>query len=202
MQHHVEERCSDEELERSLPTGDDACLAAIHRRWSALVYGLARRSLGDAGEAEDVAQQVFLGVWRGRHGYRPERGPLAGWIVCITRRRIADALSARTRRAFLVTAAGSTLALTGTTEPGPEAALDRLLVRHALAQLPAPQREVLRLAFYEDLTQTQIAARTGWPLGTVKSHTRRGLDRLRRLLGPVRAGAFDAETLRFSGDRR
>ncbi|MFJ9820406.1 sigma-70 family RNA polymerase sigma factor [Streptomyces sp. NPDC101151] len=192
----------DEELARGLTAGDDAFLAAVHRRWSALVYGLAYRSLGDAGEAEDVTQQVFLGVWRGRNGYRPDRGPLAGWIVGITRRKIVDALAARTRRTALVAAAGSALVLTGSTaEPWSEAALDRVLVRHALAQLPSPQREVLRLAFYEDLTQTQIAARTGWPLGTVKSHARRGLRRLRRVLGQQGDGS-DAETVRDPGDRR
>lgn len=191
----------DEALAQGLPTGDEACLAAVHRRWSGLVYGLAHRSLGDAGEAEDVTQRVFLGVWRGRHRYRPERAPLACWIVGITRREIVDALSARTRRAALVTAVGSALASAGTAEPGPETALDRVLVRQALAQLPAPQRKVLCLAFYEDLTQAQIAARTGWPLGTVKSHARRGLQRLRKVLGQP-AGGFDAETVRASGGRR
>ncbi|MFF5022701.1 sigma-70 family RNA polymerase sigma factor [Streptomyces collinus] len=186
---------ADEELARGLVAGDEACLIAVHRRWSGLVYGLARRSLGDAREAEDVTQQVFLGVWRGRQGYRPDRGPLAGWIVGIARRRIVDALSARTRRADLVAAAGSALLLTGgTVAPGPEAVLDRVVVRQALARLPDPQREVLRLAFFEDLTQTQIAARTGWPLGTVKSHARRGLHRLRDSLGQ-QAGAIDAETV-------
>ncbi|MFJ2725182.1 sigma-70 family RNA polymerase sigma factor [Streptomyces collinus] len=185
----------DEELARGLVAGDEACLIAVYRRWSGLVYGLARRSLGDAREAEDVTQQVFLGVWRGRHGYRPDRGSLAGWIVGITRRRIVDALSARTRRADLVAAAGSALLLTGgTVAPGPEAVLDRVVVRQALARLPVPQREVLRLAFFEDLTQTQIAARTGWPLGTVKSHARRGLHRLRDSLGQ-QTGAIDAETV-------
>ncbi|MFF4486650.1 sigma-70 family RNA polymerase sigma factor [Streptomyces sp. NPDC001544] len=178
------EPITDEELARRLATDDDACLAAVYQRWSALVYSLARRSLGDAGEAEDVTQQVFLGVWRGRRRYRPERGPLGGWIVGITRRRIADALTARARRGELVTAAGTRqmLAGTGTGDGRPEAALDRVLVRRELARLPAPQRRVLGLAFYEDLTQTQIAARTGLPLGTVKSHARRGLHRLRDLL--------------------
>ncbi|MFJ9870569.1 sigma factor-like helix-turn-helix DNA-binding protein [Streptomyces sp. NPDC101165] len=171
MQHHVEERCSDEELEGSLPTGDDACPVAIHRRWSALGYGLARRSPCDAGEAEDVTQQLFLGVRRGRHGYRPEHGPPADRIASIARRRITDALPKGTRRA-------------------------------SLAQLPPPLREILHLAFHEDLTQTRIAARTGWPLGAVRSHALRGPDRLRHLLGPLPAGAFDAETVRFSGDRR
>ncbi|MFI9392738.1 sigma-70 family RNA polymerase sigma factor [Streptomyces bauhiniae] len=174
--------CDDEELARGLVAGDEDCLAAVYRRWSSLVYALARRALGNAGEAEDVTQQVFLGVWRGRAGYRPDRGPLGGWIVGITRRKIFDALTARARRGELVAAAAASLsrAAFGTeTAADPETVLDRVLVRRELGRLPAAQRRVLYLAFYEDLTQPQIAARTGWPLGTVKSHARRGLHRLR-----------------------
>ncbi|MFE0450018.1 sigma-70 family RNA polymerase sigma factor [Streptomyces sp. NPDC058914] len=180
----VAECLTDEELARGLAAGDEACLAAAYRRWSALVHTLARRSLGDTGEAEDVTQLVFLGVWRGRAGYRPERGTVGGWIVGITRRKIADALAARTRRAELVASAASVLVLTDQGGDRAETALDRVLLRGELAMLPAPQRQVLRLAFYEDLSQTQIAARTGWPLGTVKSHARRGLHQLRRRLEP------------------
>ncbi|MFH8935755.1 sigma-70 family RNA polymerase sigma factor [Streptomyces griseosporeus] len=172
----------DEELALGLLAGDEASLAGAYHRWSPLVHTLARRSLGDAVEAEDVTQQVFLGVWRGRSTYRPERGALPGWIVGITRRRIADALAARTRRGDLLAAAGADLALAEPAAERPEAALDRVLVRQELARLPAPQRRVLHLAFYEDLSQTQIAERTGWPLGTVKSHARRGLHRLRTSL--------------------
>ncbi|GHF34534.1 sigma-70 family RNA polymerase sigma factor [Streptomyces griseoluteus] len=174
--------CDDEELARGLVAGDEDCLAAVYRRWSSLVYALARRALGNAGEAEDVTQQVFLGVWRGRAGYRPDRGPLGGWIVGITRRKIFDALAARARRGELVAAAAASLsraALGAETAADPETVLDRLVVRRELGRLPAAQRRVLYLAFYEDLTQPQIAARTGWPLGTVKSHARRGLHRLR-----------------------
>ncbi|MET7605577.1 sigma-70 family RNA polymerase sigma factor [Streptomyces avermitilis] len=178
----AEESLADEELARGLVNGDEACLAAAYHRWSALVHTLARRTLGDVKEAEDVTQQVFLGVWRGRAGYRPERGALGGWIVGITRRKIADALAARTRRCDLVASAGSVMMLADGAGELPEAALDRVLVRHELAKLPAPQQQVLRLAFFEDLTQTQIARRTGWPLGTVKSHARRGLHQLRRCL--------------------
>ncbi|MFJ9243417.1 sigma-70 family RNA polymerase sigma factor [Streptomyces sp. NPDC101776] len=173
---------TDEELARGLVAGDEDCLAVAYHRWSPLVHTLARRSLGDAVEAEDVTQQVFLGVWRGRRGFRPERGAIGGWIVGIARRRIADALSARTRRLHLVAAAGSSLVLDDHTARKPESALDRVLVLRELARLPAPQQRVLRLTYYEDLTQTQIARRTGWPLGTVKSHARRGLRQLRRRL--------------------
>ncbi|MFD7709555.1 sigma-70 family RNA polymerase sigma factor [Streptomyces sp. NPDC059785] len=178
----VEETLADEELARGFVAGDEACLSAAYHRWGALVHTLAWRSLGDSREAEDVTQQVFLAAWRGRTGYRPERGAIAGWLVGITRRKVADALSARTRRTDLVAAAGSVLALADPAQTQPEAALDRVLVQHELAKLPAPQQRVLRLAFYEDLTQTQIAQRTGWPLGTVKSHARRGLHQLRRCL--------------------
>jgi len=176
------ESLTDEELATELVAGDEDCLAAVYHRWSPLVHSLARRSLGDAEEAEDVTQEVFLGVWRGRRGFRPERGTIGGWIVGITRRGIADALSARTRRLRLVAAAGSSLALAEPAARKPEMPLDRVLVLHELARLPAPQQRVLRLTYYEDLTQTQIARRTGWPLGTVKSHARRGLHQLRSRL--------------------
>ncbi|MEU6478112.1 sigma-70 family RNA polymerase sigma factor [Streptomyces sp. NPDC047017] len=157
--------------------------AGLHRRWSGLVHGLARQALGDTCEAQDVTQQVFTAAWRGRGGYAAERGPFPAWLVGITRRKVADALAARTRRAELTAAAAGLLPPPGQGAGGdPEAALDRLVVGEALRGLSEPQRRVLRLAFYQDLTQTQIAHVTGWPLGTVKSHTRRGLDRLRRSL--------------------
>lgn len=165
---------ADAELAEGVVAGDEASLAAAYDRWSALVHTTALRSLGDVKEAEDVTQLVFLGVWRGRHTYRPHLGTFPAWILGITRHRVADALTARTRRRAL-----------GAAPPDPpalDATLDRLLVRTELAKLPPPQRRVLTLAFYEDLTQTQIAQRTGWPLGTVKSHARRGLRKLRNTL--------------------
>ncbi|MFR0354746.1 RNA polymerase sigma factor [Streptomyces sediminimaris] len=181
----VAEALAEEDLARGLAAGDEECLEAAYHRWSGLVHTLAWRSLGDAREAEDVTQQVFLGVWRGRGAFRPDRGSMGGWIVGITRRKIADALSARTRRMAVVASAGTSPALSDPALRQPDtAALDRVLVLHELAKLPAAQQRVLRLAFYEDLTQAQIAERTGWPLGTVKSHARRGLHRLRRSLRP------------------
>ncbi|QNP61661.1 RNA polymerase sigma factor [Streptomyces genisteinicus] len=171
---------SDEELGRGLHAADEAAFAAIFRRWSPLVHTMATRSLGDSWEAEDVTQQVFIGAWRGRAGFRQDRGPLGAWIVGITRRKIVDALAARTRRLTLAQAAAG---VAETAQPpataAPESVLDRVLLVHELSLLSPDQREVLCLAFFEDLTHTQIARRTGIPLGTVKSHCRRGLQRLR-----------------------
>ncbi|WAL98852.1 RNA polymerase sigma factor [Streptomyces sp. Je 1-369] len=158
--------------------GDDQ-LAAAYRRWGRLVHQLARRGLGDGPDAEDVTQQVFLAAWRGRHGYRPGAGGLAGWLVGITRHKVADALAARARRAVLVAAVGARQETPPLGGSGPEQVLDRVLVQRELALLPSPQQLVLRLAFYGDLSQSQISERTGLPLGTVKSHTRRGLRALR-----------------------
>ncbi|THA78912.1 sigma-70 family RNA polymerase sigma factor [Streptomyces sp. A0592] len=173
------DRLLDHEVAEGFVRGDEQCLTAAYRRWGGLVHALAARTLGDPREAEDVSQQVFLAAWRGRAGYRPERGAFPGWLVGITRRKIADALTERTRRLDLVTAAGAALPPPDEPVQGPEAVLDRLIVTGELARLPRPQREVLAMAFYGDLTQTQIAERTGMPLGTVKSHTRRGLHRMR-----------------------
>ncbi|MET9257389.1 RNA polymerase sigma factor [Streptomyces sp. NPDC048182] len=173
----------DADLNDRFVSGDEYALAEVYRAWGSLVYTLARRVLGDSGEAEDVAQTVFLAAWRGRAGFRPERGTLSAWLVGITRRKIADALEARTRRTELVATAGSLLALDERRRTSdPQAVLDRVVVGQSLAELTEPQRTVLSLAFYEDLTQAQISQVTGWPLGTVKSHARRGLHRLGRRL--------------------
>ncbi|MFD9037650.1 sigma-70 family RNA polymerase sigma factor [Streptomyces bottropensis] len=179
----VEDSLAQEELAAGFAAGDEGCLTAAYHRWGALVYTLARRSLGDAREAEDVRQSVFLAAWRGRAGYAPERGALGAWLVGITRRKIADALTARTRQAELVAAAGTRMAEAPVgRDTLPDAVLDRVLIGREFARIPAPQRRVLTLAFYDDLTQAQIAEVTGWPLGTVKSHARRGLQRLSRSL--------------------
>ncbi|MFK4865323.1 sigma-70 family RNA polymerase sigma factor [Streptomyces sp. CSMPJR101] len=188
----AEETLYEEELARGLLADDQHALAGIYRRWGSLVHTLAARSLGDPHEAEDVTQQVFLGAWRGRHGFRPERGPLGAWLVGITRRKIADALSARTRRLALADAVGDATGPASGEGTGPDDVLDRVLLVDALSRLPARQRQVLCLAFYDDLTQAQIAERTGLPLGTVKSHTRRGLYRLRGALEQGRADTLAA----------
>ncbi|HEY8981745.1 MAG TPA: sigma factor, partial [Streptomyces sp.] len=84
---------ADDELAQGVVAGDEECLAAAYDRWSALVRSTAHRCLGDAKEAEDVTQLVFLGVWRSRHRYHPHLGTFPGWIMGITRHRIADALT-------------------------------------------------------------------------------------------------------------
>lgn len=174
---------TDEELGAGLVRGSEDCFAAAYRRWGALVHSLAARSLGDSREAEDVTQQVFMAAWRGRLGYRPERGPLPGWLVGITRRKIADALAARTRRAELATATAARLRLVEVgVAGGQDSALDRVLVGTELGKLPQVQRRILHMAYFDGLPQTRIAELTGLPLGTVKSHVRRALHRIRRSL--------------------
>lgn len=179
----VREEASAAELAAGLLAGDEHAFAQVYERWGTLVHTLAARSLGDTREAEDVTQQVFMAAWRGRAGFRPDRGPLPAWLVGITRRKIADTLAARTRRGELVAASAAHRQVLEPDGAGhPEAVLDRVLVLQELGRLPRVQRHILCMAFFDDLTQVQIAERTGLPLGTVKSHARRALQRLRRSL--------------------
>ncbi|MEU3772560.1 sigma-70 family RNA polymerase sigma factor [Streptomyces sp. NPDC032472] len=167
--------------------GEERSVEAVYRRWRPLVHALAQRALGDEREAEDVTQHVFLAAWRGRSRYRPGPGGFGAWLTGITRHKVADALRARARRALAADAAARIAAQAGGC-PGPaplpeaEQAVDRVLLLSELARLPSAQQQVLHLAFYADLTQAEIADRTGLPLGTVKSHMRRALGRLRRTL--------------------
>ncbi|MGV9453124.1 sigma-70 family RNA polymerase sigma factor [Streptomyces sp. NPDC003635] len=175
---------SDEQLGHGFVEGDESCLTEAYRRWGALVFTLAARKLGDAEEAKDVTQQVFVGAWRGRKGYDAQRGSLKTWIMGIAYKKVADALTRRSRHLRDVEAA--TAASTAGQQPQQSApsdgVLDFVLLTDELDRLPEQQQTVLKMAFYEDLTQAQIAERTGLPLGTVKSHTRRGLMRMKNRL--------------------
>jgi RNA polymerase sigma-70 factor (ECF subfamily) len=166
-------------LERRFQHGDERALVEAYQRWSALVYTLALRSLGQASDAEDVLQRTFVSAWEGRATYDPARGRLSAWLVAITRRRIADALEARTRLRDLD---ARLRAEAGVPAGGGTDLADRLVIADELGRLDTTARAVMRLAFYDDLTHTQIAERLGLPVGTVKSHIRRSLDRLKSRL--------------------
>ncbi|MEV6726753.1 sigma-70 family RNA polymerase sigma factor [Streptomyces xanthochromogenes] len=175
-------------LERPMLDGDLSAFAELYRRSADTVHGLAVRKLGDREEAQDVTQQVFLAAWHGRHTYDPSRGPISAWLVGITRRKIADALAARTRRTLLTT---TLAACNGSDSTGEYevAAVHRVLLSSSLHNLPPAQSRLVALAYCRDLTHAQIAQLTGLPLGTVKSHIRRGLLALRDQLGEVSMGS-------------
>lgn len=158
--------------------GDERALAAIYSQWASLVYSLAVRSLGDATDAEDVTQRVFVAAWQGRERFDAERASISAWLVGITRNMIADAHQSRTRERSITE---QVAAITGDdVAPAPETDLaDRLLIADEMARLDPLPRAVVRLAFFDDLTHVQIAERLNIPVGTVKSHIRRSLSKLR-----------------------
>jgi RNA polymerase sigma-70 factor (ECF subfamily) len=172
---------SDEDVSAAFVKGEPDALRLLYQRFGALVYGLARRSFATQADAEDVTQQVFVSAWRGRDTFDPERGSLAGWLVAVTRNRIVDLLRQRQRedRVLLQMAAG-----VSTDDPAvpSDQVVNRVALADELARLPEAQRLVMTLAFYSDLTHEQIADVLQLPLGTVKSHIRRGLQRLRSRL--------------------
>ena len=166
------------EVARRFVAGDERALAEIYGRWSSLIYSLALRSLGDVTDAEDATQRVFVSAWQSRHRYDAERASLSAWLVGITRNVTADTHAARARDRAIVQHAMSHAAEEAV--PGHENLLaERLVIADEMAQLEPVPRQVVHLAFFDDLTHTQIAARLGMPVGTVKSHIRRSLSKLR-----------------------
>ncbi len=181
MRGHSVEEAHERELSDRFRAGDERALEEIYRRWSPVVFTMALRFVGDRGDAEDVTQKAFVSAWTSRQSYDPAKAKLSTWLIAITRRRIADTLEARAR----VRALQEELQRFTTPEDvvGGEIDLgDRLLLADEIDRLEPDARRVLRLAFYDDLTHEQISERLGMPLGTVKSHIRRSLTRLRSRL--------------------
>jgi RNA polymerase sigma factor (sigma-70 family) len=173
---------SDAEVAQRFRAGDESALAMAYERWAGQVHGMAVRALGNGPDAEDVTQQTFVAAWTGRARYSAASGPLPAWLVGICRHKIADTWAKLERqRRSADAAAADALARPGggATEGLDGAVADRVLLLGELNRIGQPQRRIIELAFFEDLTHTQIADRTGIPLGTVKSHIRRTLERLR-----------------------
>jgi RNA polymerase sigma factor (sigma-70 family) len=173
----------DDEVARRFALGDEQALALAYERWAGQIHGMAVRAFGSSPDAEDVTQQVFVSAWAGRSGFRRDAGPLPAWLVGICRHKIADTWAKRDRHRraaeAAIGAARSTPVATGAFD---NRVADRVLLLDELDRLGQPQRGIIELAFFADLTHAQIADRTGIPLGTVKSHIRRTLERLRTRL--------------------
>jgi RNA polymerase sigma-70 factor (ECF subfamily) len=169
-------------LAEALASGSRDALSECYRLWGPLVMGIAARALGNRTDAEDVTQQVFVSAWQSRGTLRPSESALPAWLIGIARRRVADEYARRARATRNAQAVAANTP-TGADVEGTNAAdrlVDGVLLREALSQLPEPRRTVLHLAYVEDRTQEDIANRLDLPLGTVKSHMRRGLLQLRR----------------------
>jgi RNA polymerase sigma-70 factor (ECF subfamily) len=159
--------------------GDSEAFELLYHRYVRPVFGLALRRLRDRQRAEDAVQETFAAVWRSARSYRPERGPAGPWLYTVARNAIVDRQRARTEQPTEVPD-------TASVEPGPpdraETSFVSWRVHRALGELPEKEREVLELAYWSELSQSEVADYLHIPLGTVKTRTRSALTRLADLL--------------------
>ncbi len=185
MSEELPQQRADAEIIARTARGDHAAFAVLFDRLGSPLYSLAYKMLGDASEAQDAIQDVFLQIWRSASTYDHSQSSVFTWAVLLTRSRVIDRLRARTRRLRLeeVSREGSESGSGASVSESGADIVNRneeaARVRAALAELPAEQREAVELAFFTALTHEEIAKRLGEPLGTVKARIRRGLLKLR-----------------------
>ena len=171
---------SDAELLARVGDREQAAFELLYQRYVRSVFGLALRRLGDRGHAEDAVQEAFAAVWRSAGTYRPERGSAGGWLYTVARNAIVD----RLRRSGPTADAELPELVSG--EPGPAEQAERSdvawRVHRALEELEPREREVIELAYWSGMSQSEVSDYLGLPLGTVKTRTRSGLARLASLL--------------------
>lgn len=170
---------SDNALVSAMGNGDESAMGLLYDRYSPIVYSVALRVLGDEGMAEDVLQEVFMQLWRNPAAFDSSRGALGAWLAVITRNRAIDCLRKRRPETDIdevVVSIEPDLALTA------ERTRTVTKIRHALGSMPVGQRTALEMAYFEGLTHSEIASKTGEPLGTIKTRIRTGLLALRGAL--------------------
>ncbi len=175
-----------------IAAGDRDAFSRFYDLLAPTAFGLIRRVLRDPEAAAEVLQDVFWQVWRDAPQYDPARGSPEAWLVMRAKTRAIDRLRSIRRRDRTFVAPVDESVARSSDEPAENPAVvaeDRSLVQTALAQLPEPQRRVIELAFFDGLTQSEIATRLGEPLGTVKTRARLGLERLRSALRGERVSA-------------
>jgi RNA polymerase sigma factor (sigma-70 family) len=175
----------DEELVGWVAEGDERALSELYDRYSRPMYATGVRLLGDTHLAEELVQDVFTNVWQGAASFDPRRASFATWLYRITRNRAID-LSRRRRVRPQSAGEDQLRAIPG--GPEPEASVDGWDVARALSHIPEEHREVLTLAYFDGLSQREIAHLTGVPLGTIKSRTTAALKRLHQSLVNSPAG--------------
>lgn len=196
-------RRTDEAVLAAIQQGDDAALAELYDRYGRLAFALAYRVLQERAVAEDVVQEAFLAVWRRSGSYHADRGRPQAWLMTIVHNAAIDRRRGRFKRELTDVQLDDVAYNLEADGDDPFAAvageIEAEQVRAAVGQLPVEQREAIGLAYFGGLTHQEIAARTGVPLGTVKSRMRLGLRKLRDTLGERGRGA-GGPTERSGGD--
>jgi RNA polymerase sigma-70 factor (ECF subfamily) len=181
----------DQEMIARVGRGDQSAFSAVYDRLSGPLYSLALKMLGDASDAQDALQEVFVHIWSRARTYDPEKSSVFSWAVLLTRSRAIDRLRARDRRLRVVVASSADegkvtevtdASMVESAADTAEKSDDAARVRYVLNNLPSEQRQAIDLAFFGHLTHHEIAAQLGQPLGTVKARIRRGLLKLREQL--------------------